>query len=310
VPTPPLYSVLIPVFNSEKILPETVRQTAQFFEARGLRYEILLVDDGSRDGSWQRIEELARTRAPVVGIRLLKNSGQHRAVYCAIQNARGDFLITMDDDLQNPPGEIGHLIDKIGEGHDVVFARFKKKRHSLTRRLGSRIIGALNAWVFDKPAELTLTNFRIFTSDVAERVRNYHTVYPYIPGLLLLCSSRVANVETEHHPRSEGQSNYGLIQITRLVAALLFNYSSFPLKLLTTVGFAISFASFGVGVYFLAKSLLVGTRVPGFPSLAVLLSFLNGFIIVMLGVMGEYLTRIVNQLSLERPYYVREIVGR
>jgi glycosyltransferase involved in cell wall biosynthesis len=305
-----LHSVVIPVYNSEELLPKTVERTVAFFEGHDLDYEIILVDDGSRDGSWQKVLESSRDNSHVVGVRLLKNSGQHSAICCGIRHARGDLVITMDDDLQNPPEEILHLIEKIEEGYDVVFARFAVKRHPLLRRLGSRVVNHLNTRIFAKPREITLTNFRIFTREVADRLARYRTVYPYIPGMLLMMSSRVANVETQHHSRPVGSSNYGLVAISKLVAALLFNYSSFPLKLLTTVGFGISALSFGVGAFYLLKSLLVGSRVTGWPTLTVLLSFLNGFIIVMLGVIGEYVSRVINHLSVESSYQVRDIVGR
>jgi len=293
-----LHSVVIPVYNSEQLLPKTVERTVAFFEGHDLDYEIILVDDGSRDGSWQKVLESSRDNSHVVGVRLLKNSGQHSAICCGIRHARGDLVITMDDDLQNPPEEILHLIEKIEEGYDVVFARFAVKRHPLLRRLGSRVVNHLNTRIFAKPREITLTNFRIFTREVADRLARYRTVYPYIPGMLLMMSSRVANVETQQ------------VAISKLVAALLFNYSSFPLKLLTTVGFGISALSFGVGAFYLLKSLLVGSRVTGWPTLTVLLSFLNGFIIVMLGVIGEYVSRVINHLSVESSYQVRDIVGR
>jgi glycosyltransferase involved in cell wall biosynthesis len=216
----------------------------------------------------------------------------------------------MDDDLQNPPEEIVHLVRKIREGYDVVFGKFPVKRHSLVRRLGSHVVNWLNGRIFGKPAALTLTNFRIFTREVADRVRRHRTVYPYIPGLLLLASSRVANVETEHQPRRVGRSNYGPLAILRLVGVLLFSYSSYPLKLLAGIGFTISALSFAAGVFYLLRSLLVGSRVLGFTTLIVMLSFLNGFIIVMLGVIGEYVSRIIHQLSVEQFYQITDIVGR
>ncbi|MEM9022741.1 MAG: glycosyltransferase family 2 protein [Bacteroidota bacterium] len=309
-PTPDssLYSIIIPVYNSEEIVEKTVRETAASMEANGLRYELILINDASRDRSWEKIRDLAQAMPHITAVNFLKNYGQHTAVYCGIEQARGDFLITMDDDLQNPPSELIKLVNKINEGYDLVFGKFPVKQHGGTRKLGSKVIGYLNTKNFQKPKDITLTNFRIFTRATAERVRNYNTFYPYIPGLLLMFSSRIANTATEHHPRTVGKSNYSLWKIAKLVARLLFNYSSYPLKVLTTVGFFISALSFMAGVGFIVKNLVMGVTVQGWTTLVVLISFLCGFILIMLGVMGEYIARIMNQLSVSGSYHIKEVV--
>ena len=303
---PHRYSVVIPVYNSQDIVAKTVTETVKFFEERSLNYEIVLVNDKSPDNSWEVIDGLAKQNPNVVAIDLLKNYGQHSAVFCGIKHISGDFVITMDDDLQNPPSEIAHLISKIHEGYDAVFAEFKKKRHSFVRRLGTKVIDFLNVKVFDKPADLKLTNFRIFSKDVAERIADYRTSYPYIPGLVLLCSSKQGNVLCEHHAREVGSSNYSMVRILKLVARLLFNYSSYPLKLLTSIGFFVSFVSLSIGLFFLIKNLTTGVQVQGWTTLLVLLSFVSSFIILMLGIVGEYLARMLNQMS-ANSYQVKSI---
>ncbi len=303
-----LYSVIIPVYKSEKFVAETVRQTLDAFQQFELNCEIVLVNDGSPDNSWQAISDLAEQYEQVVAINLLKNYGQHTAVFCGMKYATGDYLITIDDDLQNPPLEIIKLIHKIQEGYDLVFAKFYQKKHSLYRRLGSKVIGYLNKKVFHKPDDITLTNFRIFSRAVAERTLQHRTYYPYIQGLLLMYASKVTNTMTEHHPRIEGTSNYSLLNIAKLTARLLFNYSSYPLQFLTFLGFGIALLSFGIGTFYLVKALLFGSMVQGWTTLAVLLSFFNGFIIIMLGVLGEYVTRMMSQMSSESAYHVKEVV--
>ena len=234
-----MYSIIIPVYNSEEIIKKTALSTIEVMKAEKFNFELLLINDGSTDGSWDFIKNLAEEFEQIKSFNLLKNYGQHTAIFCGIQHAKGDFIITMDDDLQNPPKEIIKLIEKINEGYDLVFAKFKQKKHILFRRLGSRIIKLLNEKIFNKPKKIILTNFRIFNKSVADRVSKYKTFYPYIPGLLLLFSSSIGNVETEHHVRETGKSNYSIFKILKLVSRLLFNYSSFPLKLLTIVGFTI-----------------------------------------------------------------------
>ncbi len=303
-----LYSVIIPVYNSEKMVVNTVNRTLAAFDSFQLKCEILLINDGSRDNSWNKIKNLAKEFDSVVAINLLKNYGQHSAVFCGIHKAKGDYLITIDDDLQNPPEEIIKLIDKIKEGYDLVFAKFPEKKHRHYRQFGTKIIGYLNKKIFQKPKDITLTNFRIFNREVAERVKHFNTFYPYIPGLLLMFSSAIGNAEAQHHPRQIGKSNYSLFKIIQLVSRLLFNYSSYPLKLLTGVGFFVASLSFLFGLFIIVKAILVGTQVQGWTTLVVLLSFFNGFLIIMLGMIGEYISRIMTQLSDQKSYQIKELV--
>jgi glycosyltransferase involved in cell wall biosynthesis len=303
------YSVIIPVYRSEQIIEKTIQRIVEVSEKEGFNLELVLVNDGSPDNSWSIIENAAKKDARLKAINLLKNYGQHTAVYCGIKESKGDFIITMDDDLQNPPEELHHLISKINEGYDLVFAEFNQKMHAGFRKLGTRIIAYLNNKIFGKPKELKLTNFRIFTRATANRLIAYRTNYPYIPGLLLMSASKMANVRTEHHKREVGSSNYTLMRILTLVARLLFNYSSYPLKIVSGAGIIISLLSFFAGVFFIAKSVILGVEVQGWTTIVALLSFLCGFILIMLGIMGEYLARIMNQLASSEPYQIREIVG-
>lgn len=302
-----LYSVIIPVYNSEKIVEKTIQKTVDFFVTQGLRYEIVLVNDNSSDQSWNVIKKAALNHRDVVAVNLLKNYGQHSAVYCGIKMSSGDFIITMDDDLQNPPEEIAHLIRKINEGYDAVFGKFRKKQHDGIRRAGSRFVGLLNDKIFDKPKDLILSNFRIFRRDVAERMLSHRTNFPYIPGLVLLYASRMANVAVDHHARSSGKSNYSAFKIISLLARILFNYSSYPLRFLSIVGFFIAAVSFALGVGYVAKGIIVGATVPGWTTIVVLTSFLNGFVIMLLGMVGEYITRLINLNSVVAPYQIQEI---
>ncbi|MGM0641822.1 MAG: glycosyltransferase family 2 protein [Thermotogota bacterium] len=302
------YSVIIPVYNSEDIVRETVERTIHFFKSYNFSFEIILVNDGSHDGSWELIKKLAQNNNNVVSIDLLKNYGQHSAILCGIHCSNGDYLITLDDDLQNPPEEIIKLINKIHEGHDLVFAKFREKRHNSIRKKGSKLINYFNTKIFNKPKGLVLTNFRIFSRDVAERMIRYKTFYPYIPGLLIMFSYSMANVETEHHERKAGKSNYSFFKILKLIARLLFNYSSFPLKVMTYIGVSVSMASFLIGIYFILKKIIDGVAVEGWTTIIVLLAFFNGFLIIMVGIMGEYLARVLNQVTSTRAYETKEII--
>lgn len=304
----PAYSVVIPVYNSQEIVGETLRRTAAFFESRGLSYEIIAVNDGSRDASWGVLEAAARDNPAIVAIDLLRNSGQHNANLCGFRAARGEWIVTMDDDLQNPPEEIAHLIEKSREGHDLVIGRFHAKQHASYRRLGSRLVRWINRRVFGQERDLVLSNFRLVHRDVVDRVCAYRGPFPYIPGLCLRYSGRRANALVEHHPRRVGTSNYDLRTILVLLSTILFNYSSFPLRLVAGLGMATALVSLLLGLYFLVAGLLGDTSVPGWTTIVVMLAFFNGVTMLMLAMLGEYVVRIINQLNMADPYFVRKVV--
>ena len=306
----PTYSVVIPVFNSEGIIGETLRRTVAYFEARDERYEIIVVNDGSRDRSWQMVEGAARSNPNIVAIDLLRNSGQHTANLCGFRASRGEWLVTMDDDLQNPPEEIAHLVEKAKEGHDLVLGRFHDKQHAGYRRIGSRLVRLINRKVFGQEPDLVLSNFRLIRRDVVDRVCAYRGPYPYIPGLCLMYSGSRANALVEHHPRRVGTSNYNWRRIFSLMATILFNYSSFPLRMVAAMGMIIATASLILGLYYLIRGLIDGSSVPGWTTIVVMLAFFNGVTTLMLAMLGEYIVRVINQISMSEPYFIKEVVGR
>lgn len=306
----PLFSIIIPVYNSASIVADTVNRVRAFFIAQAFRFEIVLVNDGSSDASWEVISGLARQYPEVVAIDLLKNYGQHNANLCGFCEAKGDYLITMDDDLQNPPEEISKLISVAQQGYDLVLGRFETKQHSFVRRIGSRFVGWLNRKVFEVKGDLVLSNFRIIRRDVVDRVCQDRSFAPYIPGLVLKYSARRCNVLVKHHPRAYGKSNYTWRKIFRLVAIILFNHSAIPLRYGAAFGFVVAGGSFLLSLYFLLEAMIRGTSAPGWASLVVLLSFFNGVLILLLSVIGEYLIRILREIGTQRSYEVSEVVRR
>jgi glycosyltransferase involved in cell wall biosynthesis len=304
-----MYSVVIPVFNSEPLVGTTIDRTVAFFEAQNLRYEMILVNDGSTDGSWEVLRTGVERHAHVRAINLLRNYGQHNANLCGLRAATGDYIITMDDDLQNPPEEIIHLISEAMTGSDVVFGKFRRKQAATHRNLGSKIIGVMNRRIFGQPPDLVVSNFRILRRDVVDRICASRSAYPYITGQALLYSSRRSNVEVEHAPRSIGKSTYSPIRIGRLVLRILFSYSLFPLRISAAIGVFISLGSFLVGVGFMIRRLMGESRVTGITTLIVLLSFLNGVIILMLSMLGEYVLRTLKQVTDIESFHVLEEIG-
>lgn len=303
-----LYSVVIPVYNSAAIVSQTVSRVREFFLAQDHDFEIILVNDGSRDNSWAVIAGLARTFPDVVAINLLKNYGQHNANLCGFREAKGDFVVTMDDDLQNPPEEIDKLIEAAQRGHDLVIGRFESKQHSLVRRLGSRLVGWLNRTVFEVKDDLVLSNFRLIRRDVIDRVCRDQSVSPYIPGLVLKYSAHRCNVLVSHLARAEGASGYTMRKLLRLVANILFNHSTIPLRYGAAFGFVVSGISVLLGLFYLLRTLIDGTSTPGWATLVVLIAFFNGVLILLLSVIGEYLVRVLREVGSQRSYEISEVV--
>jgi len=306
----PTYSVIIPVYNSAKIVSLVIARTIAFFEKQGWSYEIILVNDGSRDNSWQVIAAQAAQLPHVIAINLLRNYGQHNAVFCGIAQSRGEYVITIDDDLQNPPEEIIHLVNQMQAGnHDVVFGRFRQKQHSLGRRVGSGLIRMINNNVFYCPADIVPSNFRLMHRAVIDRMMGYTTAYPYTTGLALMFAQSIGNVWVEHRERHEGKSNYNLVRILSLVLRILFNYSVWPLRLVTVTGFIISFVSFFIGIVLVVRKLLDNIQIEGWTGIMVMLAILNGLIILMLGMLGEYTVRILQQMNSKETYHIKDIVS-
>ncbi|HET6561685.1 MAG TPA: glycosyltransferase family 2 protein [Marmoricola sp.] len=311
-PDPPLdrrsftYSVVVPVFNSEKVVGSTVDRIVETFEAAGLAYQLVLVNDGSRDGSWEVIAAKARANPHLVAIDLLRNFGQHHANLAGLRETVGDYVITMDDDLQNPPDQVHHLIDKAMEGHDVVFGRFERKKAPFYRRTGTSLISLINRRVFAQPPGLAVSNFRILRRDVVDRISASHTAHPYVTGQALMYSRSPTDVLVRHDPRPVGKSNYGLVRILRLVLAILFSYSLFPLRAAAGLGFVVAGFSFVLGCFYLVRSFFVDTPVQGWTTIAVLLSLFSGVIIALLSMLGEYIVRTLNAVSAHDAYHVSQ----
>ncbi len=303
------YSVVIPVYNSEDLVGTTVEKVIEVLAGEALSYEVILVNDGSRDGSWDVIADLAQRLPHVVALNLLRNYGQHSANMAGLREARGDYVITMDDDGQNPADQTLVLIDEAMTGRDVVFGAFERKQAAGYRRLGSKAIGMINRRVFGQPKDLLVSNFRILRRDVVDRICASRTAHPYITGQALLYSSNRSNVTVLHEQRAVGDSHYSMIRILRLVLTILFSYSSYPLRLAALGGFAVALLSFTIGGVYLVLGLFGKTQVQGWTTLVVMLALFNGFTIALLSMLGEYVVRTLNAVSAHETYHVVDRVS-
>ncbi|MBA2698969.1 MAG: glycosyltransferase family 2 protein [Nocardioidaceae bacterium] len=303
------YSVVIPVYNSQDLVGQTVERLVDVFERESLSYEVILVNDGSRDRSWEVVASLAHHHDHVVALNLLRNYGQHYANLAGLREATGDYVITMDDDGQNPPDEVLKLIDEAMTGRDAVFGKFERKQAAGYRRLGTKVINSMNRRIFGQPKGLILSNFRILRRDVVDRICASRTAHPYITGQALLYSSNRSNADVRHEQRAGGKSHYSPLRIVQLVFTILFSYSSFPLRLAAVGGFIISAVSFLLGAVYLLKGAFGQTQVQGWTTTVVLLAIFNGFTIALLSMLGEYVVRTLNAVSAHETYHVVERVS-
>lgn len=300
----------MPVFNSAPQVGETVNQIVAEMEKQGYSYELVLVNDGSSDDSWDVIADQASKRSHIVAVNLLRNYGQHNANLAGFREASGDYIITMDDDLQNPPDQIKLLVDEAMTGRDVVFGAFETKQAAWHRRLGSALITRINRRIFGQPPDLVVSNFRILRRDVVDRISASRTAFPYITGQALMFSSRRSHVTVRHDRPSVGKSRYSLRRIVRLVFTILFSYSVFPLRLAAALGFGIAILSFLLGAAYLIRGVVADVEVQGWTTLVVLIAAFNGVIIALLSMLGEYVVRTLNVVSADETFHVIEKVRR
>lgn len=303
-----LISVVIPVFNSERVVGTTVREVCDFFDSQGQRFELILVNDGSRDGSWEILESLAKSRPEIVAIDLFKNYGQHTANFCGFSHARGEYVVTMDDDGQNPPAEISKLVKKASEGFDLVLGEFPNKQHSIYRIVGSKLVGFLIRRVFGGETKLTLSNFRIIHNSVIEKVLNHRKFQPFVPGLLLRYSKAQANVATLHRKRKVGHSNYTLRKIMSLIFSILFSYSTIPLRCASAIGILSAVCGLILMICIFSGYLLQGQSVPGWTSISLLIVVFGSLNIAILSIIGEYQIRILRDVEAE-VFSVRKVIN-
>lgn len=290
-------SVVVPAYRSRDSLPILVQRVEEVLRAEGWPFEIVLVDDCSPDDTWQVMTALKADRPHLKIARLLRNSGQHNALLCGFSLAAGSIVVTMDDDLQNPPEEIPKLVRAIGQGYDLAIASYDGKKHSAWRNLGGELVDGVQRRVFGLPPTFQLTSFRAIRRVVIDNVVQMGGVYPYVTSMLLSHTSKCANVPTHHAPRQFGRSNYNLKRSLLLALNLLLTYSAYPLYVVAVLcGFAFLFSA-TLGAVTLWRALFYGIDVPGWASTMVVITSFNALILLALVIQGVYLSRVSRQVS-------------
>lgn len=304
------YSIVVPVYNSENTLDELCERIKSVFKDITDNYEVILVDDCSVDGSWEKMKNLREKDKRMKIIHLLRNFGQHNATVCGFNYCNGDYAIIMDDDLQNPPEEIPKLIEKINEGFLVVFGKYKEKKHSKFENFLSKTFQIFIHRILKIPKGIYISGFAIFKSAVIKNAIAIKSSYPFLPALISRSTpvNKIANVEVTHEERKAGKSGYSLFKMFKLSLNLLINYSSLPLLLVGIFGFLISFLSLGYGAIIIVRKIIDPCYgVSGWNSLMVAVTFLNGATLMAIGIIGEYLRRILAEISYEKQYVIGEM---
>jgi len=303
-------SIVIPVYNSARILPLLVDRIRASLESAIDPYEIVFVNDMSIDESWQVIQALGLANPAVKGISLRKNTGQHNAIMAGLNHATGDVVVVMDDDLQHPPEDIPLLYDKIRQGHDVCFGEFAGRHHARWKKLGSAFNDRVAQLLLKKPKDIYLSPFKAFSAEIRAEVIRYTGPFAYLDGLILMTTSRLTTIQVSHHKRHEGRSNYSLRKSLSLWAKMVTSFSVLPLRVVSIVGVFFAALGFSLASVSIMVKMFSSLSVPvGWTSLITVVLIIGGVQLLALGLIGEYLGRAYVRLNNIPQYSVKERVN-
>ena len=301
-------SVVIPAYTSELSLPGLVDRLRPVLESVATDYELILVDDASRDGTWRVIEDLARSNPWIRGVHLMRNYGQHNALLCGIRLARYELIVTMDDDLQHPPEEIPKLLDKLSPAADVIYGTPSTQQHGLWRDLASQVTKIALQSAMGAPIARKAGAFRLFRTQLRDAFASYDGAYVSIDVLLTWGTTRFDAIEVRHEPRLLGTSNYTFRKLLVHSLNMITGFSIWPLQLASLIGFFFTVVGTAALLYVVGRYFILGGVVPGFSFLASMIAIFSGAQLFALGIIGEYLAR-MHMRSMRHPAYaVREVV--
>jgi len=305
----PYLSIVVPAHNEENNLGPLLERLYPTIEALGKSFEIILVDDGSRDRSLYIMRNMVQEFPDVRVLELNGNFGQHMAILAAFEVSRGEVVVTLDADLQNPPEEIPRLVAEIEDGHDVVGTIRRLRQDTLFRRLASRIVNI----TANKMTGMAMSDYgcmlRAYRRGVVENINRCGESTTFIPALAQSFASNPVEIEVGHAERAEGESKYSLYKLIRLNFDLMTGFSVMPLQLFALFGFIVSALSLAFALFLLIRRFLVGTEVEGVFTLFAILFFFVGIIILGIGIVGEYVGRVYQEVRKRPRYVVRNYYG-
>lgn len=305
-------SFVIPCYRSARTIGKVVEEVEKSMAGLSDRYsyEMILVNDYPEDDTFETIRRLAEEKDYITGINLARNFGQHGALMAGFHYCDGDITVCLDDDGQTPAGEVGKLLDKLEEGFDVVYAKYDHKQHSAFRNFGSRVNEMMTRLMLGKPKELYISSYFAAKKFVVEEMIKCRNPYPYVIGLVLRTTKRIANVEVHHREREIGKSGYTLGKLFGLWFNGFTAFSIKPLRIATACGALCALAGFLYGIYTIIKKFINPIAPLGWSSTMAAIMFIGGMMMLMLGLIGEYIGRIYMSMNEAPQYVIREITGK
>ena len=303
-------SYVIPCYNSSQNLEKVILEIKEAMEnLKQYEYEIILVNDCSPDNTFEVITKLCKENKNICGVNLAKNFGQHGALMAGFHQMTGDILVCLDDDGQTPANEVGKLLEKIEAGDDVVYASYAHKKHSLFRNFGSFVNEKMAQFLLGKPKDLYISSYFAARRFVVDEMLKYENAYPYVIGLVLRTTKKISNVPVQHREREIGQSGYTLGKLLGLWFNGFTAFSTKPLRIATVGGSIFALCGFLYGIYTIIKK-FVNPAVPlGFSSMMSALMFIGGVMMLMLGLIGEYIGRMYICMNNAPQFVVRDLIS-
>lgn len=304
-------SFVIPCYGSQNTIQSVVGQINTLMDEHvDYKYEIILVNDKSPDNVWKIIEELHYMQPNIVAVNFSKNFGQHSALMAGYRECTGDYVVTLDDDGQTPAGETFILLDKLDEGYDVVYGKYAERKDNCFRKFGTYINNCMLEGIVGKPKDVHLTSFFVAKKFIIEEICKYENPYPYIWGLILRATSNITNVMIQHEERKDGQSGYTIRKLLHLWLNGLTAFSVKPLRVATLSGLIVSIIGFLFTIYTIVNKLVHPTLVAGYSSLMCAILIIGGVIMILLGMVGEYVGRIYICINNAPQYVIKEVLRR
>ncbi len=299
-------SVVIPVYNSGDNLLELGKQIDEALQT--IPYEIVFVNDNSKDNSWQIIKQLVEANKKISAVNFRKNFGQDSALLAGLKIAKGNYVVIMDDDLQHSPHDIPRLYEECKRGFDICYADFREKNQATWKNIGSWINGKIATVLLDKPKGVYMSPFKIIRGSVVRDI-SFNGPFPYIDGILLELTNNVASLRTAHHKRYKGKSNYSLVASISVFLKSFTSFSVVPLRMASFVGFLSASLGFLLGIYYLIMYFTTQEVVEGWTSLIITNLIIGGLLMMTIGLIGEYIGRLYLAVNNKPQYSICEVIG-